>query len=300
MTYGLDPSTERFLIDTNRLQARLNRAEAQITSGLRITHPSDDPGQIERILTLSANLDRATQIQHNFERVKTEVDTAEQALQTATKLLDQVSARGAQGATFTSTPQVRISLAGEIASLQQQLVSVSNSQVDGRFLFSGDADQTPPYDLDLSTAIGATPYAGAATTRKLEDLQGSAVPISQNAQEIFDTPGGASVFRSVNALRVALLANDQPGMLTALDGIRAARDQLAGSLSFYGSVQNQVSATIDATAKQSLQIRSNLSAVQDADIAEASLVLTNTRVQQDAAYSARARLPLKTLFDYLG
>ena len=61
-----------------------------------------------------------------------------------------------------------------------------------------------------------------------------------------------------------------------------------------------VAATIDATSKQSLQIRTNLSGIQDTDIAEASLVLTNTRVQQDAAYAARARRPQKSLFDYLG
>ena len=206
---------------------------------------------------------------------------------------------GAQGANFDQTAQTRNGLALQVQSLLEHLVAIANTSIEGRYVFSGDSDQTQPYALDLTTATGVTAYAGSAATRQVEDPRGGTFPISQTAQQIFDAPGAASVFGAVNSLRVALLANDQAGVTAAVGALTAAHDHLGQSLSYYGSIQNEVDHGISDAKNIGLRLDTNLSALRDADITSASVELNEAKLGLDAAFAARSRVPRTSLFDFI-
>jgi flagellin-like hook-associated protein FlgL len=125
----------------------------------------------------------------------------------------------------------------------------------------------------------------------VEDPRGGTFAISQSAQDIFDAPGGASVLGTVNALRVALLANDQDAIRTAAGALQGAHDHLGDSLAFYGSVQNQVADATATTRALGLRLTSALGDIRDADLVQASSELVATRLQLDATFSARTLVP---------
>ena len=56
----------------------------------------------------------------------------------ATKLMDRASVLAAQGATFTLDAAGRQSIAGEAQSLLEQMVAISRTTVQGRYIFGGD------------------------------------------------------------------------------------------------------------------------------------------------------------------
>ncbi len=300
MINSINPSADNFLVDINRLEARAERAQRQLSSGLRVSQPSDDPVQVSNILQISSAVARNDQIGANLNLVKAEVDGASQTLSTAVATLEKISVLGTQGANFDQTAETRAGLASEVQDLLQQLVVAANAAVGGRYVFSGDSDQTQPYALDLTTATGVTAYAGSAATRQVEDPRGGTFPISQTAQQIFDAPGAASVFGAVNSLRVALLANDQAGVTAAVGALTAAHDHLGQSLSYYGSIQNEVDDGISDVKTIGLRLTTNLSALRDADLTGASIELNDAKVSLDAAFSARAKVPRTSLFDFLG
>ena len=124
----------------------------------------------------------------------------------------------------------------------------------------------------------------------MEDPRGGTFPISQTAQQIFDAPGAASVFGAVNSLRVALLSNDQAGVTAAVGALTAAHDHLGQSLSYYGSIQNEVDDGISDVKTIGLRLITNLSALRDADLTGASIELNDAKVSLDAAFSARAKV----------
>ena len=299
MIQSINPSADAFLAAVGQLQAQVQRAQEEISSGLRVNKPSDDPSVVTDILQINSSLARNTQIGHNLTNVTAEVNTAEEALSSAVATLDTVAILGSQGANFNRTAADRAQIAVQIQDQLQNLIGNANTSVGNRFLFSGDGDQTAPYALDLTTTTGTTPYAGSAATRQVEDPRGSSFAVSQTAQQIFDAPG-ASVFAAVNAIRVALLANDQTGIATALADLKTAQDSLNGSLAYYGSVQNQVSDATAATSTISLQLNANLSAARDADVVAAASDLTTAQLQLQAAFSARAKYPVTSLFNFLG
>jgi flagellar hook-associated protein 3 FlgL len=298
MIQSISPSADSFLAAVSQLEAQVARAQAEIGSGLRVNKPSDDPSVVSDILQINSSLARNTQIGQNLTNVTAEVNGAEGALSSAVSTLDIVATLGSQASSFDRTAADRTEAATEIQDQLQNLIGDANTSVGNRYVFSGDADQTAPYALDLTTTNGTTPYAGAAATREVEDPRGGAFAVSHTAQQIFDAPG-ASVFAAVNAVRVALLANDQTGITTALGNLKTAQDSLNSSLAYYGGVQNQVADATAATSSIGLQLTANLSAVRDADVVSVASDLTTAQLQLQAAFSARAKYPATTLFNFL-
>src|SRR5438067_11232433 len=99
MISSLDAASLSFLTGLDRIQRRAENPQLELTTGLRINTVSDDPSQIPALLETRAHLDKATQVTLNLGRVKNEVDTAENALQSAVKLVEQAQTLGTQGQT---------------------------------------------------------------------------------------------------------------------------------------------------------------------------------------------------------
>jgi flagellar hook-associated protein 3 FlgL len=299
MINSINSSADNFLLNIDRIQARGETAQRQLSSGLRVARPSDDPDQVGNILQLSSTLARNDQIGRNLDQVKSEVDTAERALSTSVSTLEQALVIAAQGANFTGSAATRAGLGQQVQDLLDRLIADSNTSIAGRYVFAGDSDQTAPYNLDVTTATGTTPYAGSAATRRVEHPRGGTIAVSQTAQQIFDGPGAASVFGAVNALRVALLADDQAGVQASIGSLKTAHDHLGQSLSYYGTIQNTVNAAISDVKTTGLRLSTNLAALREADLVGASLALNDAKLSLDAAFSARARVPGTSLFNFL-
>jgi flagellar hook-associated protein 3 FlgL len=289
-----------FLRNLNDISSRMQRAQGEMSSGLKVQKPSDAPDEIGLMLQLRASLDRNSQVRTNLGRVKAEVDGAESSLQTAASVLDSVRSLGTQGATDFSTPATRQNLAGQVDALLQNLVGLAQTQVDGRFVFSGDSDGTAPYTYDASQSPPVSTYAGSGSTRQIAMPNGSKVPLALTAQQIFDSPVPESnVFAAVTALRDSLQSNDAAGITDAITQLGSASTYLNQQLAFYGTAQNQVAQGLSDADTQEVQMKAELSGIEDADVASAILDLQSATTQQSAALSARAQIPRTTLFDYL-
>ncbi|HTM47844.1 MAG TPA: hypothetical protein VL285_04150 [Bryobacteraceae bacterium] len=300
MIQSINSSADSFLADIDRLQARSERAQRQLTSGLRVAVPSDDPDQVGAIVQLGSSLAHIIQIGHNLDQVKTEVDTGEQVISATVSTLEKISVLAAQGANFTQTATMRADLAKEIQDLFGQLVAAANTSVGGRYIFSGDADQAPAYGLNPASPTGITPYLGLAPNRRVELPRGGTFPVSQTAQQIFDGGGAASVFAAVKGLQAALLANDQAGIEASVGALNSAHDHLGQSLSYYGAIQNELESAISDAKTLSTRYSVNLASLREADLVGASVDLNQSKLALDAAFSARARSPRTSLFDFLG
>ncbi len=301
MLSSLNPSEQQFLNDLSSIGSRLERAQREISSGQRVNRVSDDPDQVSTLLLARASLAGQQQTQFNLSRVKTETDTAEQTLQTAVQYLDRVQTLGAQGASSLQTAQERSDMAQEVGSLIQQMSGLAATRVEGRYIFSGDTDQVAPYTVDLTQTNPLSVYQGSASTRLVEHPNGTTFTVSRSAQEIFDAADPTqSVFTTVNNLRTALLNNDDAGIRAAVDGLPKASAYLNSQLAFYGNTQNRVADATDYGQKLVLQLQTQVSNIQDADLSTAALELTQASVQQQAALQARAQMPRTNLFSLLG
>ena len=238
----IDSSSHQFLLAMDGLNKRLDRAQQQVSSGKRIETASDSPDQISELLQVRSDIAQNQQIQTNLTSYKLETDTAANALDQASSVLDSVKSLTSIGLNGSLAPAMQANLVQEVEGFMQDMVGIAATQVNGRYIFSGDSDQTAPYALDLTQANGVSSYAGSSTTRKAQNPDGSSFAISKTGQESSTAPtAGENVFGALANLRQALLANNSAVIQNALAGIQSAQDHVHTEAVFYGMAQNRIS-----------------------------------------------------------
>lgn len=163
MLNSIDSSANQFLLGLDALNKRLDRAQQQVSSGKRIETASDSPDQISEMLQVRSDIARNQQVQTNLTSYKLETDTATNALQQASSILDSAKSLTSSGLDGSLDPSMQANLVQEVQSLMQDMTGIANTKVNGRYVFSGDSDQTAPYTLDLSQANGVSSYAGSSS-----------------------------------------------------------------------------------------------------------------------------------------
>jgi flagellar hook-associated protein 3 FlgL len=303
---NISGTTQQYLADLGTNQSQLQQVQTQITSGIKVEQPSDDPGAIADILQTQASLSSNQQIQNNLSTVSTEVNTADSALQSAIQALESAQSLAAQGASSTTTADTRTTLAQQVSAIQQTLVGITQTTVNGKYIFSGDQDTQPPYQLDASAPEGVQQLVTSPATRVIQSVDGTTFAVALTAQQIFDaqnsdgTPAAGNVFAAVQALQTALTNNDTAGIATASDSLNTADTYLNDQLAFYGNVEDQVQSATDLAQKFQTQDETELNNVQDTDIPTAATELTQLQTQQQAAMEVESTVSqMKNLFSYL-
>jgi len=305
MFANISGATQQYLADLGRTETQLQQATSQISSGIAVSQPSDDPAAISEILQTETAISNNKQIQSNLTNVTSEVDSADSALQTAVQAVQNALSIATQGASSTSSAETRATLAQQISGIQQTLVGIANTSVNGSYIFSGDQDTQAPYQLDPSQPEGVQQLVTGGSTRTIQSVDGTSFAVALTAQQIFDarnpdgTPASGNVFAAVQNLETALTNNDTAGISSAVGSLQSAGSYL-NQLAFYGEVENRVTEATDLATKFQTQQQTQLSNLQDTDIASTATELSQLQVQQQAATSVEANVEqMKNLFSYL-
>ena len=301
MISTLSSGSLQFLNSVNSIQSRLNKVQLELSSGLAVSQPSDAPDQVSEILQLHANIQHNQQIQSNLNAVNGEVTTADQNLSSGITMLDQVQTLAAEGLGISQTAATRTTLANQVQGLMQQMVSITQTQVDGQYIFSGDADQKPLYQFDASSPTGVDRQL-SGSTRQIEDASGNTFSVGLSANQIFDVRDGSdnpttgNVFAAMNAVRTALLANNTTDLQTGVSAVSDASTYLNQQQGFYGTVENRITSALASASSASVSYQTELSGRQDADETSAIIQMQQYTTNLQAALAAQAKMPQTSLF----
>lgn len=298
--FPISGSTQAYLADLANTQSQMNRAQTEVSSGYKVEQPSDDPGAVAEILQVQTGIGQNQQVQSNLKSVSSELGSADSALQSAVSAVETAISLASEGASSTSTADQRTDLAEQLGGLQQTLVGLSQTTVNGRYIFSGDQDTGPAYQLDASQPNGVKQLISAPATRQIVDATGTAISVAKTAQDIFDNPAG-SVFAAVQSLVSALQSNDTNAIAQSAGALKTADGVLNQQLTFYGEAEDRVTAASDLAQKFQTSQQQQLSNLRDADIPTVAIQLTQTQLDEQAALSAEAKIAqTPNLFSMLG
>ena len=205
-TYG---AYQQGLSMMQQIQAALDRTQRQISSGQRILTPSDDPIAAARALELRDTLGRLEQFDRNSNIARNRLSDEEVALSSVNNVLQRVRELALQANNGSQSDETRSLIAIEMRQQLDQLVQLANQQDgNGRYLFSGNLDDTTPI-----TRSGANfTYNGDQGTRLIE--------IGEN-RLIADGNSGAEVFfriRNGNGIFTATPAPGNTGSVVSGNG----------------------------------------------------------------------------------
>lgn len=178
MIGGIDAFTPGFLANLSNIENRLAKENNEVSSGIRVNEPSDDPGAVAAILDTQNQIEQVTQAQKNLNAANVTAQTADGALQNASSLIDQLVSIASQGSSSTTNATSEAALALQVQNIQQELVSIANTSINGQYIFAGDNLGVAPYTLNLLAPDGVV--AAPAQLRLTGNLDSGSPSFSQN------------------------------------------------------------------------------------------------------------------------
>lgn len=305
MITALNAANEQFVTSVDNMQTALNSAEQQLSTGYRVNQASDAPAEVGDIFVARAALSSENQTIQNLKIVQANVNTADSAVQTAVQLLQNAMTLGSEGASSTVTQSQQNALATQVQSVLSQLVGISATQVNGVYIFSGDASGSAPYQLDPTSPTGVDQLVTAQATALTADPTGITFQTSMTAQQLFDAqdnlgnPTPQNAFAALNNLQLALQSGNVTNITAAISNVKTAGGYLNQQLGFYGAAENRITSAIDLTQKFQVQTQTQLSNLQDTDMTSIAVQVTQDTTALNAAMAAEGKRPTSTLFDYL-
>jgi flagellar hook-associated protein 3 FlgL len=291
--------TRSLLRDLNSLKDGLAVTHRQLSSGQRITRPSDDPFGTGRAIGLRGELEAVRQHQRNVREATSWQDVTDGAL----GRLSDVVIRGREllvrGANDTMPPDARAALATELETLIGAAKEQANVTYAGRYVLGGTAITTPPY------ASADDSYRGDAGIIAREIGPGVSLQVNVHASDILGglTPGDGLLLDVLRDAAAALRDGGPVAMeslrRTDLPRLDAVLDKLNRMRSVVGATTNRLEAAGDRLAYTEETATRLLSQVESADMAETIMRLNNQQYAYEAALKAGAQIVQPSLLDFL-
>lgn len=173
-------------------QSELSRTQLQLSTGNRILNPSDDPLGTQRIMELDSTLERIGQFRENGELARVRLSLEDNALASATDIIQRARELVVQGSNDTYTAQSRGLIATEIRQLADSLLETANSQNgQGEYLFGGFRSRSEPFSRG---STGVT-YNGDQGQRQLRVSESQQVADGDPGNRVFlEVPTGNGTF----------------------------------------------------------------------------------------------------------
>jgi flagellar hook-associated protein 3 FlgL len=277
---------------------RLGKYQEQLTTGKKITRPSDDPVVAMKGIAYREDLARVKQYQRNIGEVHNWIDSADDALDKVGLALQRVQELVVQASTDTATSEDRKKIADEIDQIQKQIVDVANTKVGGKYIFNG-ADTINPLFVGYP---GETGFAvnGNQSDVLIEVFDGITLDVNIDGKSLFgDQTTG--IIGMLNDLKTDLNDPNSTGKTISgyLSQVEAQQDALLSARSELGAKQNRVEMMENRLSTQEAITTKVMSNNEDIDYEKTITELISQESVHRAALSVGARIIQPTLVDFL-
>ena len=282
-----------------KMSDKAQELQTQIATGKKLIKPSDDPAGAQQLAELDRRDADAAVYGTNLTLASSLLDQADGVLKQITTQLTRATELATQAATGTQTDAARKSIATEITSVVQSLVTLANSRnVRGQPLF-GTVDGTKAV-TDNGNGTFTFP-ANNTLVSEVPIADGQTIQATESAKTIFDLGNGDNTLAMLSRMAATLNGGGDvsSSMSTALDSLSQAVDQVAnvqasvGSRSARVDLQQQLLTTANTDRAD---LRGKLEQV---DVTDAIVQLQQMMTALSASQASFTKLSQLSLFDYL-
>lgn len=184
--------TYRMAVDSMQATTTaLANTQQQLSTGDAYQTAGQDPVDAGQVLALDSQLAGITADGKTLGTAQLNLQNESQALTSAQDILTQARSLALEANNATADPTSRQAIAQQLGELEQQLVSIANSDTSsGQPLFGGEQSSGPAFVQDAS---GVVSYVGSYETNWLQVDPTTALPAGDSGQSVFmDSPDGTS------------------------------------------------------------------------------------------------------------
>jgi len=269
----------------------LAKANEVVSTTKRINRLSDDPVGLNQVLSIKSSLSNIGQLERNINMGKSWLIAGESSLTAVSNLLSDTKALCVQMASANVGADQRRSAAEIVQNNLEEIISLANTALNGRYIFAGSDTDNVPFD---SSGI----YSGDNNAFTLKTGKDSTLEVGNDGETVFKS-ASSDIMQSLTDLAAALQGNDLGGIETAMTNLDNCFDHILRQISDLGS--KMLRAEIKQNILQDVKIANTerMSTVEDADIAEAILVLKAKETAYQAALAASSAVLKVSLVDYM-
>jgi flagellar hook-associated protein 3 FlgL len=265
--------------------------QAQMSSGKKISVPSEDPAGASDMLRLRGDQRALTQYARNASDGDSWLTTVDSALTSSLAALRRARDLTLQGGDGALGATSREALASELEGVRDSLLDLANSSYVGRNVFAGTSDAGVAFGPGYA-------YTGTAGANPVERRIGAAtsVRVDSDGAAVFGT-GTDSVFALLDTIAASLRSGADP--TTHLDALDTHMEAMLTEVASVGARHGQVLAATSDLKSQELTVKSQLSGIEDIDLAEVILELQMQEVAYQGALGAASKVLQPSLMDFL-
>ncbi|MGD7006931.1 flagellar hook-associated protein FlgL [Metabacillus sp. 84] len=276
---------------------RMGNLQDQLSTGKKITKPSDDPVIAMKGMQYRTGLTEVEQYKRNLSEAYQWMENSEGGIEHATQVFQRARELFLQAKNGTNSAEDLKAIGAEIGQLKEDLASVVNTQVAGRYIFNGDATNKPPATVNPD---GTVTFAPNTNQVKIAISNGVQLEVNTNPLKAFGGEvGGDNLFATLKSIEDAINNADMSNSDELLGKMDQHFDTLNAERAVLGARYNRLELIDDRIGQQEVTANRVLSDNEDADIER---VITELKMQESvhrAALSVSSRIIQPTLMDFL-
>jgi flagellar hook-associated protein 3 FlgL len=298
---------------TNGLASQLDNLENEVTTGLSVQAPSDNPGAMVTTLNDLASQSSEQQFGSNITTLQSQANSVFSVLKSLQSITSQAQSIAVEAGSGTATQTTLNEYASQVTALIQQAVQLVNSQdpETGQYLFGGTNSGQQPFTAttDANGNVTGVSYQGNASVNQANIAPGISVSVevpgvnnsgSGSQGLITDSRSGADLFNHLIALQNDLLSGST-STITGTDttNLQNDEDNMTYQVANNGNVQTRLNTASSFATSQSTTLNQGISAASGADVVQAMVQLNQTQNAYEAALEGTSRIMQVSLVDFL-
>lgn len=271
---------------------QMGKYQDQLSTGKKITRPSDDPVVAMKGMYYRSNLTEVEQYKRNLSESYLWMENSEAGVDQVNEGMQRVRELTVQGGNGALSDSDKQAIAREIEQIKKDIMSVANTQVAGRYIFNGTNTANPPV---TETATGEIVANLNTNDYMVEVSRGVSLKANINPSNVFSQ----EMFDTLNGIQKSLEGTGTGDLNTLLSDLDGHMDVLSAERSELGARYNRLELVEARIDQQEVIATRILSDNEDADIERVIMDLTTQESVHKAALSVGARIIQPTLMDFL-
>ena len=288
------------------VQGELAKTQEQLSTGKQIVKPSDSPDKASLVTRLESELARQASYQSTLKTVNTRLQASETVLRNTSDVLVRIKEISIQAASDTLSNADRQSIALEISSLKDQMLSLANNQdTNGNYLFSGSRVGSPAFSKDSK---GFVVYQGDESRMKVAVGDNRRMNLNMPGSDAFvkvvrddgkDRKVGVGFFQAIDDLANAVKNSDHTNMQRGIAEIDSIQQGVSDATAQIGTDMNVIDMQNSVLDEITLRLKTTKSDAEDLDYTSAITKMNKDQLALEAAQSSFAKISQLSLFKYM-
>src|SRR5690625_2291371 len=270
-------------------QAQMDKYLEQINTGKKIRKPSDDPVIAMKGIGYRTEVTEVAQYRRNSGEVWNWMDHSDDVLDKATKVMQRLEYLAVQAANDTYSESERNSILEEVEQLEQQMIDLANTKVNGKFIFNGTDTDKPPIGKNGDVLT----FPEDVKDVIIEVSKGISIQANVNPKDIFNE----TLFNSIQNFKTALETGEN--ISTSIEELNQGMISIVDGRAALGARMNRLELIDDRLEHQEIIATDIMKKNEGVDFEEAVTNLLTQEVLHRAALSASAKIIQPSLIDFL-